>query len=94
MFLASFDRPNIRYEVSTETNPRQQLLRMVQSRHPGEAGIVYCRSRKRVDTTAEWLRSRGLDALPYHAGMEDAARRSSHHLSLEIAYRRCDCRRR
>jgi ATP-dependent DNA helicase RecQ len=76
-FVASFDRPNICYRIALKDNPRAQLLRFLNAEHRGEAGIVYCLSRKRVDETARWLRDQGLDALPYHAGLP-AARREEH----------------
>jgi ATP-dependent DNA helicase RecQ len=68
IFLSSFDRPNIRYTVVEKDNPRRQLLRFLAS-HKGEAGIVYCLSRKKVEETAEWLKHEGYVALPYHAGL-------------------------
>ncbi len=72
-FVASFDRPNIRYRVAPRNNARRQLGDFLDS-HRGEAGIVYCLSRKKVDETAAALAGDGLVALPYHAGMENAAR--------------------
>jgi len=72
-FVASFDRPNIRYVVAPRNNARRQLGDFLDS-HRGEAGIVYCLSRKKVDETAAALAADGLAALPYHAGMENAAR--------------------
>ncbi|MGH3465819.1 MAG: DNA helicase RecQ [Kribbellaceae bacterium] len=77
VFISSFDRPNIRYTIVDKNEPREQLLRFVREEHAGEAGIVYCLSRKKVDETAAWLAGEGLRALPYHAGM-DAAARSAH----------------
>ncbi|HEX2197023.1 MAG TPA: DNA helicase RecQ [Burkholderiales bacterium] len=77
VFISSFDRPNIRYTIVDKLEPREQLLRFVREEHPGEAGIVYCLSRRKVDETAAWLASHGLRALPYHAGM-DAASRAAH----------------
>jgi ATP-dependent DNA helicase RecQ len=68
VFIAGFDRPNIRYTVQTKSDPRRQLGRFLDA-HRGEAGIVYCLSRKRVEQTAEWLQGEGFDALPYHAGL-------------------------
>ena len=73
-FVSSFDRPNIRYRVVQKDNGRRQLLDFLAA-HRGEAGIVYCLSRRKVEETAEFLASHGVLALPYHAGME-AARRS------------------
>ncbi|MBI3221801.1 MAG: DNA helicase RecQ [Nitrosomonadales bacterium] len=76
-FVSSFDRANIRYRVTQKNNARQQLLTFLETEHPTDAGIVYCLSRKKVDETAAWLKERGWDALPYHAGL-DAATRSNH----------------
>ena len=73
-FVASFDRPNIRYRVTQKANARQQLQAFLKAEHPNDAGIVYCLSRKKVDETAAWLREQGWDALPYHAGMDASAR--------------------
>jgi ATP-dependent DNA helicase RecQ len=75
LFVASFDRPNIRYRIVDKANPRTQLLDFIRREHPGEAGIVYCLSRNKVDETAAWLAEHGVRALPYHAGMDAAARR-------------------
>ncbi|MEE8583521.1 MAG: DNA helicase RecQ [Acidobacteriota bacterium] len=69
VFTAGFDRPNIRYSVVLKQSPRPQLLDFLKREHPGDAGIVYCLSRKSVDETARWLGEQGLKALPYHAGM-------------------------
>ena len=76
-FISSFDRPNIRYTIVDKSEPRAQLLTFIRTEHPGEAGIVYCLSRKRVEEVAHWLQSQGVPALPYHAGM-DAASRNAH----------------
>ncbi len=67
-FISSFDRPNIRYTVVQKDNAKRQLLDFLRG-HRGEAGIVYCMSRRKVEETADMLRSEGLDALPYHAGL-------------------------
>jgi ATP-dependent DNA helicase RecQ len=77
IFISSFDRPNIRYTIVDKDEPRAQLLRFIREEHADEAGIVYCLSRKKVDETAAWLAEEGVRALPYHAGM-DAAARSAH----------------
>ncbi len=77
LFVASFDRPNIRYTIVEKDDPRKQLLRFIRDEHEGEAGIVYCQSRKRVEDTAAWLAAEGLHALPYHAGLDGDVRR--HH---------------
>ncbi len=74
-FVASFDRPNIRYTIVEKDNPRAQLLRFVLDEHDGDAGIVYCQSRKRVEETAEFLREQGVAALAYHAGLDAAVRK-------------------
>ncbi|MDW9958567.1 DNA helicase RecQ [Sinorhizobium meliloti] len=73
VFASSFDRPNIAYEIVERDQPRQQLLRFL-SRFKDASGIVYCLSRAKVEDTAEWLDAQGIRALPYHAGMERAAR--------------------
>ena len=74
LFISSFDRPNIKYTIVEKDNPRAQLLRFIQNEHEGDAGVVYCQSRKKVEDTAEWLNGEGLNALPYHAGMDAALR--------------------
>ncbi|MDK9724401.1 MAG: DNA helicase RecQ [Sterolibacteriaceae bacterium MAG5] len=74
IFVSSFDRPNIRYTVVERDNPRKQLLAFLAD-HRGEAGIVYCLSRKKVDETAAWLQTQGVKALPYHAGLDADTRR-------------------
>ncbi|MDX9995895.1 MAG: RecQ family ATP-dependent DNA helicase, partial [Rhodocyclaceae bacterium] len=73
VFVSSFDRPNIRYIVVERDNPRRQLLGFL-ANHDGEAGIIYCLSRKKVDETAAWLVDQGIAALPYHAGLDTAMR--------------------
>jgi ATP-dependent DNA helicase RecQ len=73
VFVSSFDRPNIRYTVVERDNPRKQLLAFLAD-HRGEAGIVYCLSRRKVDETAAWLKQQGVDALPYHAGHDAETR--------------------
>jgi ATP-dependent DNA helicase RecQ len=75
VFVASFDRPNIRYTIVEKDDPRRQLLRFMRDEHEGDAGIVYCQSRKRVDETAAWLVEEGVAALPYHAGLDADTRR-------------------
>ena len=72
-FVTSFDRPNIRYTVVQKDNAKRQLLDFVQG-HPGQAGIVYCLSRRKVEETAEYLAGHGIDAVPYHAGMDATLR--------------------
>lgn len=78
VFISSFDRPNIRYRIAqSQGQARERLLRFIQETHPNEAGIVYCLSRNKVDEVAAWLKQQGLDALPYHAGL-DAKTRAAH----------------
>jgi len=76
-FIASFDRPNIRYTISTmgSMGARERLWRFIEAEHPEDAGIVYCLSRKSVDETAAWLSGKGRTALAYHAGLEAHVRR-------------------
>ena len=68
-FVASFDRPNIYYQVVEKNNGKKQLLQFIQGQMAGQSGIVYCLSRKKVDDTAAFLCENGLDAVAYHAGM-------------------------
>ena len=76
VFISSFDRPNIRYLIVEKNgSPREQLLRFIQDDHEGEAGVVYCQSRKKVEETAEFLQAQGINALPYHAGLDAELRR-------------------
>ncbi|MBL8359405.1 MAG: DNA helicase RecQ [Rubrivivax sp.] len=77
LFVASFDRPNIRYTIVEKADPKAQLLRFLRDEHEGDAGIVYCGSRRKVEETAAWLESEGLPALPYHAGLEADVRRTN-----------------
>ncbi len=74
IFIAPFDRPNIRYSVQPKTDAKAQLLRFLQA-HRGDAGIVYCLSRKKTESTADWLVAAGFRALPYHAGLDADTRR-------------------
>ena len=69
-FVSSFDRPNIRYTIVEKTDATRQLLRFVQTEHDGEAGIVYCQSRKRVQEIADTLENAGIKAMAYHAGLD------------------------
>jgi ATP-dependent DNA helicase RecQ len=82
VFISSFDRPNIRYRIVEKDNARQQLLAFIKAEHTAadgthDSGIIYCLSRKKVEDTAAWLQGHGINALPYHAGM-DAAIRQRH----------------
>ncbi|MFD7387579.1 DNA helicase RecQ [Streptomyces sp. NPDC059852] len=76
-FVASFDRPNIQYRIVPKADPKKQLLSFLREEHAGDAGIVYCLSRKSVDATAEFLSRNGIEAIPYHAGL-DAGTRAAH----------------
>ena len=69
VFCSGFDRPNIRYTIAPKQNARAQLLHFLRAEHPGDAGIVYCLSRRKVEDTAAFLADQGLTALPYHAGL-------------------------
>src|SRR5690349_13822517 len=73
-FVASFDRPNIRYRIAPKAEPRKQLLDLLRTEHPGDAGIVYCLSRASVEKVAEFLVVQGIPALPYHAGLDARTR--------------------
>ena len=73
-FVASFDRPNIQYRIAPKNAPQQQLLELLRSEHPSDAGIVYCLSRKSVEQTAAFLVQNGIPALPYHAGLDSKLR--------------------
>ncbi|MFF5567327.1 DNA helicase RecQ [Streptomyces sp. NPDC012623] len=73
-FVASFDRPNIQYRIAPKDDPKRQLLHLLRTEHPGDAGIVYCLSRASVEKTAEFLVKNGVDALPYHAGLDARVR--------------------
>ena len=77
VFVESFDRPNIRYTVVERASEREQLRAFLRDRD-GEAGIVYCATRAKVDQTADWLRADGFDAIAYHAGLPDETRRAHH----------------
>ncbi|MEQ1734941.1 MAG: RecQ family ATP-dependent DNA helicase, partial [Rhodoglobus sp.] len=73
-FVSSFDRPNIQYRIEGKAQPLQQLLALLRTEHPGDAGIVYCLSRASVEKTAEFLVQSGIPALPYHAGLDSRVR--------------------
>jgi ATP-dependent DNA helicase RecQ len=73
-FVSSFDRPNICYRIVPKAEPRRQLLELLRAEHPGHAGIVYCLSRASVEQTAEFLTDNGIEALPYHAGLDTRTR--------------------
>ncbi|RKZ64346.1 MAG: DNA helicase RecQ [Gammaproteobacteria bacterium] len=82
-FISSFDRPNICYRISeAQSNARAALLRFIQNEHQNDAGIVYCLSRKKVETIAAWLTEKGFTALPYHAGLPASIRETNQHRFL------------
>ncbi len=74
LFVASFDRPNIQYRIEPKDQPLRQLLQLIRTEHPGDAGIVYCLSRASVEKTAAALVAEGISGLPYHAGLDAATR--------------------
>ncbi|WP_245568752.1 DNA helicase RecQ [Nocardia concava] len=73
-FVASFDRPNIQYRIEAKNRPEHQLLSFIQNEHAGDAGIVYCLSRNSVEKTAAFLTANGVEAVPYHAGLDNRTR--------------------
>ncbi|MBP7421389.1 MAG: RecQ family ATP-dependent DNA helicase, partial [Burkholderiaceae bacterium] len=75
-FVSSFDRPNIRYTIVEKKDTTQQLLRFIEREHEGDAGVVYCQSRKRVEDLADTLQAAGVNALPYHAGLDTKVRQN------------------
>ncbi len=77
LFISSFDRPNIRYTIVEKRDATQQLLRFIRDEHLGDAGVVYCQSRKKVEETAELLCDNGIGALPYHAGLDARTRQAN-----------------
>lgn len=77
VFINSFDRPNIHYAISEGNNPKQRLWRFIEDNHPHDAGIVYCLSRKKVESIADWLSEQGRVALPYHAGLPQELRQQN-----------------
>ena len=74
VYISGFNRPNIRYRITTRLEERKQLLQFLETEHQGDAGIVYCLSRKKTEAVAEWLTAQGRTALPYHAGLESRVR--------------------
>jgi len=73
-FVSSFDRPNIRYTIVEKKDVTHQLMRFIKHEHEGEAGVVYCQSRRRVEELAQTLQDNGIQSLPYHAGLPSEMR--------------------
>jgi len=76
-FVSSFDRPNIRYTIVEKRDSTLQLLRFIECEHEGEAGIVYCQSRRKVEDMAQTLVDAGVKAMPYHAGLDQKVRQTN-----------------
>ena len=81
-FIGGFDRPNIHYSIVERNNPKKQVHDFIVNNHAGDSGIIYCISRKKVDDMADWLQKKGINALPYHAGMSAEARSANQDLFL------------
>lgn len=81
-FISGFDRPNICYRIVQKQNAKQQLLNFIRAEHSGDAGIVYCLSRKKVESTAAWLAGKGINALPYHARLPNEVKQQNQHRFL------------
>jgi ATP-dependent DNA helicase RecQ len=75
-FVSSFDRPNIRYTIVEKRESTAQLLRFIEREHEGDAGVVYCQSRRKVEDIAQTLVDAGVQALPYHAGLDSSVRQT------------------
>jgi len=73
-FVGGFDRPNIHYSILERNNPKKQVFDFIKNNHPGDSGIIYCISRKKVEDMAEWLQEKNINALPYHAGLTPQVR--------------------
>ncbi len=82
-YIHSFDRPNIFYQISEGNNNKNRLWNFLSRNHPDDAGIVYCLSRKQVESTAAWLREKGRYALPYHAGLDKDMRADHQRIFLQ-----------
>jgi ATP-dependent DNA helicase RecQ len=82
-FVGGFDRPNINYAIALRNSPRNQILRFITEKHPNDCGIVYCISRRKVEDMAAWLCDQGIEALPYHAGLDSEVRAKNQHAFLQ-----------
>lgn len=83
VFVNSFDRPNIHYQIVLKENTKSQLLEFIRGEEQGVSGIVYCLSRKKTEDTAQWLKEQGLRALPYHAGLSSELRQKHQDIFLK-----------
>ena len=81
-FIDGFDRPNIHYSIVERNNPKKQVHNFIIQNHPKDSGIIYCISRKKVEDMAEWLQGKGINALPYHAGLPPSVRSENQHRFL------------
>jgi len=82
-FVGGFDRPNIHYSISLRNSARDQVWKFIQEKHPGDSGIVYCISRKKVEEMAAWLCTQGVNARPYHAGLSSEVRADNQRAFLQ-----------
>ncbi|MDA9573382.1 DNA helicase RecQ [Rickettsiales bacterium] len=82
-FISSFDRPNIKYSIKEQDNPKKQLTEYITNNHPNQSGVVYCISRKKCEEISEFLRNQGFNALLYHAGMDSKMRSKNQKIFLE-----------
>lgn len=82
-FVSGFDRPNIHYTIALRQNPKQQVWKFIQEKHPNDSGIIYCISRRKVDEMAAWLCEQGVNALPYHAGLSNEVRATNQRRFLQ-----------
>ena len=78
VFVSSFDRPNIFYRIVERDDPKKQFMHFYRERHEGDSGIIYCRTRANAEKIAAWLESKGVRALPYHAGLPAKVRGENH----------------
>lgn len=82
-FISSFDRPNIKYSIKEQDNPKKQLTEYISNNHPNQSGVVYCISRKKCEEITEFLTNQGFNALLYHAGMDSKMRSKNQKIFLE-----------
>lgn len=77
IFISGFDRPNIHYSITYRNSAKHQTLKFIKENHPDDSGIIYCISRKKVDDMVIWLKEQGIQALPYHAGLDNQTREAN-----------------